>query len=69
MKSATSSYPLISNFTFTNILWRKKKKKTVNMWEYKFGNNANVGNFFVFVKTTTAKPWYLNMTFEMTPEA
>ena len=34
------------------------------MWEYKFGSNANVGNFFVFVKTTTAKPWYPNMKIE-----
>ena len=28
----------------------KIKKKTVNIWEYKVGNNANMANFCAFVK-------------------
>ena len=34
---------LLSNFTFTNTIWYKKKRK--NIWEYKVGNSANIVNY------------------------
>ena len=44
-------HPHIFNFIFNNIIFCKLKKETVNMWEYKVGNNANIANFVCLWET------------------